>query len=595
MLLQKYVRQIRNYLQRQRSTQQIKGRKRVRPMLLELEVLENRVVPTGSWQTLTSALNHLVNDGIENMILLSDGTVMVHGGGNQGPAGGNGASAAWYRLTPVDGSYLNGTWSYLTPMNVARMFFPSTVLQNGNVLVEGGEYSLNSQGATVQVGLTSGEIYNSVTNSWSNIANFNTAQGNPNNFGDDPMAVLANGTVLAGYINGPQTYIYSPGANAWTATGTNKLRNDQSDEESWVQLSDGSILSYDIYSSIQTGVFHAQRYIPAGSAAAKTLGFSDQWVDASTLSKTNSASILSNAFSGSELGPALLLPDGRAFFSGDNGLTAYYTPPSASYPSGYWSAGPTIPNNQTTADAPGAVLPDGDILLAVSPGVYPNPNAGQPGQQPFIYPPPTSIYELNPTSTAANPWTDVTPKNFNLNLHSFNTSMLVLPTGQVLLSNNSNQLDVFTPNGSAQPSWAPTITTINGNGNGTATLSGTQLNGLSEGAAYGDDKEMSSNYPIIQLTGSDGIVRYARTFNWSNSGVATGTALESVRFQMPAGAPDVNQLTVIANGIASKPIVFVSGDANVLNNSITLDTTTFFGSPFVTVNVIDCYVTNAPV
>ena len=68
--------------------------------------------------------------------------------------------------------------------------------------------------------------------------------------------------MLAGYLAGPQTYIYDPAANTWTQTGT-KLRNDQSDEETWIKLPDDSILSYDVFSSITDNVGHAQRDIPA--------------------------------------------------------------------------------------------------------------------------------------------------------------------------------------------------------------------------------------------------------------------------------------------------------------------------------------------
>jgi hypothetical protein len=37
-------------------------------------------------------------------------------------------------------------------------------------------------------------------------------------------------------------------------------------------------------------------------------------------------------------------------------------------------------------------------------------------------------------------------------------------------------------------------------------LKGTQLNGMSAGAAYGDDVEMDSNYPIVYLKAMDGQV-----------------------------------------------------------------------------------------
>jgi hypothetical protein len=96
------------------------------------------------------------------------------------------------------------------------------------------------------------------------------------------------------------------------------------------------------------------------------------------------------------------------------------------------------------------------------------------------------------------------------------------------------------PAGSAGPAARPTITGVTDNGDGTFTLIGTQLNGLSEGA--------------------DGTVYDARTFGWS-VGVATGDALVSTNFTLPAGIPAGDYaLYVVANGIASAPVDFTVGD-----------------------------------
>ena len=48
------------------------------------------------------------------------------------------------------------------------------------------------------------------------------------------------------------------------------------------------------------------------------------------------------------------------------------------------------------------------------------------------------------------------------------------------------------------------------NNDGSFTITGTHLTGVSEGATYGDEAEMSSNYPIVKLTDSNGNVIYAR-------------------------------------------------------------------------------------
>jgi hypothetical protein len=275
-----------------------------------VESLEERAVPMGTWNPLVNPIPS-ASAGFP-MLLLSDGTVMAHGSGS--------ASNQWYQLTPdATGGYINGTWSTLPAMSTGRFAFISDVLRDGRVLVQGGEYS-GPDGARNYT--NSGEIYDPVANTWTTIANFPRKL-----FGDDPSEVLPNGDILGGYIAGPQTYVYDPIRNVWSATGF-KLRADQSDEETWVKLPDSSILSYDIFASIARNKFEAQRFIPS----------QNQWVDASTLDPNNPPSLLSGDNQGDELGPAFLLPSGKVLFFGANGNTAYYTPSTDT-----WTAGPSEP------------------------------------------------------------------------------------------------------------------------------------------------------------------------------------------------------------------------------------------------------------
>jgi hypothetical protein len=135
-----------------------------------VEPLERRDLLSGTW----TALTNLAPTSISTMLLLSDGTVMAQGGGN------NTTVNTWYKLTPdSSGNYVNGTWSTRASMGTARRFYASNVLTNGNVFLVGGEYS-GSNGA--QNWTNTGEIYNPVSNSWSAIANFPQSQ-----FGDDPF------------------------------------------------------------------------------------------------------------------------------------------------------------------------------------------------------------------------------------------------------------------------------------------------------------------------------------------------------------------------------------------------------------------------
>jgi hypothetical protein len=510
-------------LRSQRARPRQAGRPSRRP---HLEALEERCLLVGNW---TSVAN-LAPDAIGTMMLLSDGTVMAQDSSFTAPANRN----RWFKLTPdASGSYINGTWSEQAPMRLQRLYYGSNVLPDGTVFVQGGEYS----GPAGAQNLTNtGEIYNPFTDTWSNIPNFPQAQ-----FGDDPTMVLPDGRVLGGYINDGRTFIFDPfTTGTWTQTGT-KLRNDRSDEETWIKLPDDSILSYDVFTE-SGGIGHAQRYVPS----------SGTWVDTGTVPTTLSGG---GAF-GFEMGPALLLPDGRVWQVGANSHTAFYDPSTDT-----WTAGPSIPNNaanqlQGADDAPMAMLPNGKILLTVDHPLFNGP---------------TNFYEFDP---ADNSFTSVTAgaaaAGLNVNQFAFAGRMVVLPSGQVLTTTGGNQLAIYTPDGAPDPSWQPTISEVDDNGDGTFTLIGTQLNGLSSGASYGDDAEMDSNYPIVQLADASGNVFYATTYNWSSTGVATGNTPVSTTFQPPAGIPPGDySLSVIANGIASDPVPFTvpGGPAPVAESS----------------------------
>ena len=60
--------------------------------------------------------------------------------------------------------------------------------------------------------------------------------------------------------------------------------------------------------------------------------------------------------------------------------------------------------------------------------------------------------------------------------------MLALPNGQVLYSNFNQQLAVYTPDSGPDPAWKPVISGISANADGSYQVSGTQFNGLSQGA-----------------------------------------------------------------------------------------------------------------
>jgi hypothetical protein len=370
-----------------------------------VEQLETRLVPAGSW----AHLANVVPAGIGTMMLLTDGSVMA-----QQAASVNDVSNRWYKLTPgSDGQYAtSGTWTTVASMNLPRRFYGSNVLKDGRVLVVGG----GDSGSPATQNLTNtGEIYDPLANRWATIANFPQTQ-----FGDDPTILLDNGQVLGGYIVGTQTYLYNPATNAWTQTGSRIHVAERGDEETWLKLPDGSVLSYDLWNDHDFGESTAERYLPS----------TGQWVSAGTVPVALTDSNM-------EMGGATMLPDGRAWFVGDNGNTAFYTPLTNT-----WTKGPTLPDGLIADDEPLCMLTNGHVLLALD---------GLAG----VNQPPTHFCDFDPTVdfTKTSPFTPVAPPGLDTsNVKANQCRMLALPDGTALLAvTGNNQLFAYTPGSPPAP------------------------------------------------------------------------------------------------------------------------------------------------
>jgi len=462
-------------------------------------------------------------DAIGTTFLLTDGTVMAQGSAGVGGDNGNGSSAHWYRLTPdAYGSYANGAWTQLADMHHQRLYYASAVLRNGKVFIAGGEYT-----EAGYVDANTAEIYDPAAGAWTEIA------GPPGwaNIGDAPVKTLFDGTLLLGSINSDQTGLYDYTTNTWAAGGTT---SSGSSEASWALLPDQSVLTCDPGTGLG-----AEKYLPS----------SKTWVRAG---QTPVAVVQAGS---NEIGPAVLLPDGRCLYVGATGHTALYTMPSSPALSGSWIAGPDFPadagGNQLEAkDAPGCLMVNGKVLCVVAP--HGDSNGGYPvGQRFFEYTPDPSGLSGGALAAAPDSGLD------SANSPAYAGRMLALPNGQVLLSNFNSRLALYTPDGGPDPAWKPAVSGITAQADGSYRVSGTQFNGLSEGASYGDDASQSTNYPLVRLTAGSGVVTYARTFGHSTMGLATGGLPVATSFTTPAGlAPGAYRLQVVANGIASDPMGF---------------------------------------
>ena len=471
----------------------------------------------GTWRPVTRS----APGPVSLMLLLSDGTVM---------AADTATSSVWYRLTPdIHGNYVNGTWTRLASMHDTRQYYSSCVLKDGRVLVAGGEFG--SGGAK-------SEIYNPLSNTWTQIvvpkslldpAKDSPAVGEKQGFYDSSSMILPNGNVIVAPVGASVTggsLIYNILSGSWTsAPKFFRIGYPDQDEASWVKLPDDSILTIDPAS------LHSERYIPA----------QNRWV--------NDASVPVPIYDtvGIEIGAAVLLPDGRAMFFGATGHTVFYTP-TGTATAGRWTAGPDIPDGLVAADAPAAMLTNGKILCAFSPPLFKDDMGA------VQYPGPTTFYEFDPVT---NEFTRTrAPTGLTEGYASYEASMLDLPNGMVLYSSYDKIVRLYQPDGVPMAAARPTIIGVSGNADGSYHLTGTLLNGISEGAAYGDDAQMDSNYPLVRLSNAAGNVYYARTFNWSSTSVRTGDKPTTTEFTLPKSLPPVGtySLVVVVNGISSEAI-----------------------------------------
>lgn len=445
-------------------------------------------------------------------LLLTDGTVMAQGMQTNGYATGN-----WYRLTPSStGSYIAGTWSTLAsmPSGYSPLYYASAVLPDGRLVAVGGEYN---NGAEAETNL--GAIYNPATNAWTSI----TPPSGWTHIGDAASVVLPNGTFMIGNcgVAGTectnQTYQAQLNASTltWTIIGAGNGKADQNSEEGWELLPNGDVLTVDVWNGTNSEVFNpsTSKWSSAGSTV---------------VALPNTSCV--------EIGPAVLRPEGSVFAVGGTSNTAIYNTSS-----GTWSAGPTLPSSYGVEDGPAAILPDGNVLIDVS------------AQSP-CYTTGSHFYEFNGTGLTA-----VTGPSRAASDATYVGRMLVLPTGQVLFTDGSTTAEIYTAAGTYQSAWQPTITTVATTlapGSVNNSISGTQFNGLSQGAAYGDDAQMATNYPLVRITNNaTGHVVYCKTHNHSTMAVATGSEEVSTEFDIPSTiGTGASELVVVANGIPSTAV-----------------------------------------
>jgi FG-GAP-like repeat len=491
----------------------------------------------GTWQVTAAAPP--VGTLLNNPLLLTDGSVIVFAEIVQ-----PGAPSTVFKLSPdAFGSYVNGTWSQIAslPSGYQPFAFASAVLPDGRVIVEGGECNSAVIACTTDsVWSNLGAIYDPVANVWTSVSpptgpgwlNTDSPGSCNGGIGDAPGIVLPNGTFMLGAscANPPVEALFNATNLTWTSTGAPLYYQD---EQGYTLLQNGKVLTIDVSDGRNNSAMNmsAETYDPATG----------------TWSPIASIPILltdpMNCFQ-REIGPAVTRADGTVVaFGGVFGSCVAAAPdPTAIYNplTNAWTQGPYIPTINgayySLADAPAALLPNGNILFAASPGFHTAP---------------VHFFEF----TTANAINQIADDVYNSGTQTAEyVNFLVLPTGQILATGLGPNMEIYTPLGTPNPAWAPTITSVEKciTPGRSYLLSGTQLNGLSQGAAYGDDWQAATNYPLLKIVNSaTGHVFYARTYNHSTMSIAPGQA-GTTNFQV-ASATELggSMLYVVTNGIPS--------------------------------------------
>lgn len=577
---------------------------------IEINCNWNLPTPGPTW----TQLSNQPSGPIDLMLLLSDGSVMAHSSATYTTwyrltpdAYGHYVNGTWSTLH-----------SSLCPHDqfASQVLHDGRVFVAGGELPSPSGISGCAQTGQSDTGVDT-EIYDPTSDSWTaadppssnpDLIDPQASPGNPTvcqyptssppldkqGFIDMTSALLDDGRVLMAPVcpkSCGDTLIFDPTAfdstkvgSGWSFAGTlaNTTNNSagaatqyscSEQETSWVKLQDGSILTADPPSN--PGVNQtSERFAPGTS----------QWVADQNLN----FSLFNTEYGWSpdgEEGPAFLLPSGEAVFVGASGILGTYTPAANGMPSS-WRQDQLLLGGPATAgavlgaaDKPGVMMANGKILLALNFLSTPA-SSGYDGN---AFPAPVFFYEYDPSQPfnnaftevpgpglAWNPWSDCSGGSDNV---YFNL-MLPLPDGTVLmpsncpLTNQRSTVFVYTSGGPPLFQGQPVIDTgllrgVAAGANVTQlspnrfSITGTGFTGISEGASYGDDAQMASNYPLIRLTDVTGRVTYARSHDWKSSGVIENAPGGYAEFDVPWLLPLGDYfLSVVVNGNASGPVVF---------------------------------------
>jgi len=478
--------------------------------------------------------------GLESLQLLMDGSVL---------ASESAHPHVWHRFIPdrVNG-YSGGTWVSAGQTTYGRVGFITQILRDGRCFVGGGEYVYDQNGtllATFNVDSpfhSKCEIFNLSTNSWNEVPPFPLG----NYLSDGVLAPLSDGTLLIGGARpGQESIMFDPAACPPGATLCPSDSNRCFYQGSCVTASpwgrtdftngplgfgEGSLTQLQ-----SNNVFLAENggevYVPNPAQGTPA------WQPAI-------APPAKNPYNG-EGASALTLYDGRVLITGASGFNAIY---NTAAPNLITNIAATPPATPRMDESNQVVLPTGNALLAAVDQTFTGTFA---------------FYEFTPPSTCNS-------------LGSFSSNLVAggvgpqfvapgvistpLPDGTVMVAQAGGaQVWIYSPLSPQLTAFGqPTITHVSGPVNGVYTMTGTTLNGLTNGVNMDDENQNFTSFPIVWV--SRGSNRwYCNVTDLTTRSIAPGVPV-TLNFRVPQGIP-LGPLTVSvsASGLQGANTVQIAG------------------------------------
>ena len=544
------------------------------------------LVTPGVWTTLPTP--YPSGGGIGQIQLLMDGSILAN----------DSASVVWRRYfpDPVSG-YVGGHWEQVASSISEREYFATGLLRDGRFLICGGEHA--STNGVPDGDSSKCEVYDPNVNfpsgQWQSVADA------PQAVGDGFFSVRADGKLMLAPGIGNTMYLYDPSANpVWVASGTVPSAIGTFNEGALTRLQNDKLFFTRNLAATYTPGGGASAWsstiaLPANSTFGGTYHFGDP--KAPPVVAGQVAAVQDSV----ESGAALTLYDGRVFIGGSQGHNAIYNPATnsvtqvadtpgqfsnvhkfenvgtacttnANCQTGQVCGGGTGPKTcyidhglgigNRLDESAQSVLPNGHVLAAVVQWDFgvnfsapSSPTCGSGSSPPCF-----TFYEYEPDGAfTALPGAPVFGPGSNV-------VQTLLPDGGALVANNTSaNLYIYSHAGAQQTAFGqPTITSVSGPVGGVYTLTGTSLNGLTNGSNRDDEGQAETGFPIVWIN-TYGQRRYCTVTSVNSGSIKPGTSV-TVQFKLPPNVPTGSfTLGISASGLqGANTIAFNTGvPANV--------------------------------